>query len=141
MIPKKIHYCWFGRKPLPALALMCIESWKRFLPDYEIIEWNEDNFDVNLYQYAKEAYHMKKYAFVSDVCRLYALKEIGGLYMDTDLEVLKPLDAFLHHNAFSGYESNGYIPTALMGSKKNGEWATDMPVSYTHLTLPTIYSV
>ena len=114
MIPKIIHYCWFGRNPLPPLAIKCIESWKKFLPEYEIIEWNEDNFNLDKWVYTKQAYEMKKYAFVSDVCRLYAIKEFGGIYMDTDVEILNPLDKFLHHNAFSGFESNYAIPTGLM---------------------------
>ena len=92
MIPKIIHYCWFGRNPLPALTLKCIESWNTHLPDYEIIEWNEDNFDVNQFSFAKDAYDSKKYAFVSDVCRLYVLSKYGGIYLDTDMEILKPLD-------------------------------------------------
>lgn len=126
MIPKIIHYCWFGRNPLPALALKCIESWKKFLPEYEIIQWNEDNFNLNTWLYTKQAYEMKKYAFVSDVCRLYAIKEFGGIYMDTDVEIINPLDKFLHNNAFSGFESNYAIPTGLMASEKNGKWATEM---------------
>jgi mannosyltransferase OCH1-like enzyme len=126
MIPKVIHYCWFGRNPLPPLAIKCIESWKKFLPEYEIIEWNEDNFDLNAWLYTKQAYDMKKYAFVSDVCRLYAIKEYGGIYMDTDVEVLKPLDDFLHHQAFSGFENTTTIPTGLMASEKNGQWVTDL---------------
>ena len=97
MIPKVIHYCWFGRGPKGDLANKCIESWKRFLPDYEIKEWNEDNFDVNMYQYTKEALENKKYAFVTDVVRLYALYTEGGVYMDTDVEVLKSFNPFLHH--------------------------------------------
>lgn len=130
MIPKKIHYCWFGRNPLPNIAIKCIESWKKHLPDFEIIEWNEDNFDIDSFQYTKEAYENKKYAFVSDVCRLYALKEFGGLYMDTDLEVIKPLYKFLNHSAVSGFESNSQIPTALMGSIKKGKWVSDMLAYY-----------
>lgn len=78
MIPKVIHYCWFGRNPLPPLAIKCINSWKEHLPDYEIIEWNEDNFPINDFKFAQEAIENRKFAFVSDVCRLYALKEQGG---------------------------------------------------------------
>lgn len=126
MIPKKIHYCWFGRNPLPPLAVKCIESWKKYLPDYEIIEWNEDTFDVSMYQFTKEAYENKKYAFVSDVCRLYVLKQYGGIYMDTDVEVIKNLDDFLNHNAFSGFENIDLIPTGIMASEKAGAWITDM---------------
>lgn len=115
MIPKKIHYCWFGRNPLPELAKKCIKSWKKYLIDYEIKEWNEDNFDINALPYTREAYEAKKYAFVSDVARLYALTKEGGIYIDTDVEVLKSLDCFLNEKAFSGFETEKYIPTAIMG--------------------------
>lgn len=125
MIPKVIHYCWFGRGKLPELAIKCIESWKKYLPDYEIKEWNEDNFDLNLYPYAKEAYDNRKFAFVSDVARLYALYMEGGIYMDTDVEVLKSLDPFLQHHAFSGFEDEQMIPTGIMASEKGGQWAKD----------------
>lgn len=118
MIPKKIHYCWFGGNPLPDLAKKCIESWKKFCPDYEIIEWNESNFDVNCNAYVKEAYQAKKWAFVSDVVRLYALVNYGGIYMDADVEVLKPLDSLLTHEAFSGFESDTAIPTGIMACCK-----------------------
>lgn len=121
MIPKKIHYIWFGRNPLPELALRCIESWKKYCPDYEIIEWNEDNFDISKNLYAKQAYEAKKWAFVSDYARLKILYEYGGIYMDTDVEVLKNLDIFLKHNAFSGFESNNSIPTGIMASVKNNQ--------------------
>lgn len=121
-IPKKIHYCWFGKGELPSLALKCIESWKKYLPDYEIIEWNETNFDINMNKYVKEAYEHKKYAFVTDYVRLYALYNEGGIYMDTDVEVLKPLDSFLNHLAFSGFENNNSIPTGIMASCKKSKW-------------------
>ncbi|MGF9775888.1 glycosyltransferase [Priestia aryabhattai] len=117
-IPKKIHYCWFGRNPLPELTLKCIESWKKHLPDYEIIEWNEDNFDVNINSYVKEAYEAKKYAFVSDYARIYALHTIGGIYMDTDVEVVKPLDILLDNESFSGFENKTQIPTGIMAAQK-----------------------
>lgn len=126
MIPKKIHYCWFGGKPLPPLALKCIESWKKYLPEYAIKEWNEGNFDLDQFPFAKEALENKKYAFISDVCRLYALKEEGGIYMDTDVEVLKPLDIFLDKEAFSGFENDDFVPTGIMASEKGGQWATDL---------------
>ncbi len=122
MIPKIIHYCWFGGNPLDDLAKKCIESWKKYCPDYEIREWNEANFDINCCAYVKEAYENKKWAFVSDYARLHALYECGGIYMDTDVELLKPIDEFLKHNAFSGFESTQYIPTAIMGSVPKGEW-------------------
>ena len=123
MIPKTIHYCWFGRKPLPLLAKKCIASWKKYLPGYDIKEWNESNFDVNRFTYTKEAYEVRKFAFVTDYVRLYVLYHEGGIYMDTDVEVLKPLDRFLHHPAFSGFEGGGLIPTGIMASEKGGEWA------------------
>jgi hypothetical protein len=126
MIPKIIHYCWFGGNPLPKLAIDCIASWKTFLPEYEIIEWNETNFPIDQFIFAKQALESKKYAFITDVCRLYALKKIGGIYMDTDVEVLKPLDDFLHHTAFSGFENDDYVPTGIMASQKEEKWVTEM---------------
>lgn len=125
MIPKIIHYCWFGRNPLPPLAIKCIESWKKILPEYEIKEWNEDNFDLDMYPYAREAYDNRKFAFVTDIVRLYALFNEGGVYMDTDVEILKPLDPFLHHAAFSGFESEDSFPTGLMAAEKGSKWAKD----------------
>ena len=125
MIPKTIHYCWFGRGQKPELAIKCIESWKQILPDYQIKEWNEDNFDLDLYPYAREAYNNKKYAFVTDVVRLHVLYHEGGIYMDTDVEVIKPLDRFLQHLAFSGFEDEKYAPTGIMASEKGGKWAKD----------------
>lgn len=93
-IPKKIHYCWFGKGEKPKIVKMCIESWREKLPEYEIKEWNEENFDISINNYVKQAYEAKKYAFVSDYVRLYALYIEGGIYMDTDVEVLKSLDEF-----------------------------------------------
>lgn len=123
MIPKVIHYCWFGRGKMPKLALECIESWKKYLPDYEIREWNEDTFNINSNQYVKEAYESRKFAFVTDYVRLFVLYHEGGIYMDTDVEVLKPLDRFLQHHAFSGFEDGKNIPTGIMASEKGGQWA------------------
>ncbi len=117
MIPKVIHYCWFGRGQMPELAQKCIASWKKHLPEYEIKEWNEDNFDLDLYPYVREAYDNRKFAFVTDVVRLYALYNEGGVYMDTDVEVLKPLDSILGFKAVSGFESPTMIPTGLMASE------------------------
>lgn len=118
MIPKIIHYCWFGGKPLPKAAEDCIRSWKTYCPDYEIIEWNETNFDIHANLYTKQAYESKKWAFVTDVVRLYALYTYGGVYMDTDVEVIKPLDRFLEHQAFSGFEDLTNIPTGIMAAEK-----------------------
>lgn len=123
MIPKVIHYCWFGKNPLNDMAKKCIESWKKYCPDYEIIEWNEENFDINnSCDYVIEAYQAKKWAFVTDYVRLYALYHHGGIYMDTDVELIGKLDAFLENEAFSGFENYENIPTAIMGSVKGGEW-------------------
>lgn len=118
MIPKRIHYCWFGRNKLPELANRCIASWKQVLPDYEIVRWDEDSFDVNSNQYVKEAYEAKKYAFVSDYVRLYAMCTQGGIYMDTDVQVVRPLDSYLCHQAFSGFENVHSIPTGIMACEK-----------------------
>ena len=104
MIPKVIHYCWFGRNPLPELAKKCIESWKKYLPDYEIKEWNEDNFDVNSIPYTKEAYKAKKYAFVSDYARFWILYNYGGIYFDTDVEVIRNMDDIIAKGPYMGCE-------------------------------------
>ncbi len=106
MIPKLIHYCWFGRNPLPESAKKCIASWRKFLPDYEIIEWNEDNFDVNSIPYTAQAYEAKKYAFVSDYARFKILYEHGGVYFDTDVEVIRPMDDIIARGPFMGFEIN-----------------------------------
>lgn len=132
MIPKKIHYCWFGGNPLPEDAQKCIASWRKFLPDYEIKEWNESNFDINGNIYVKQAYEARKFAFVTDYVRLYALATEGGIYMDTDVEVLKSYDPFLHHVAFSGFENNNYVPTGMMASEAGGKWATELLDEYNH---------
>lgn len=106
---------------------MCIASWKKYLPDYEIKEWNEDNFDVKCLPYVQEAYEARKYAFVTDYVRLYALYMEGGIYMDTDVEVVKNLDVFLNLSAFSGFETYKLrIQTGIMGSEKGGIWAKRM---------------
>lgn len=104
-IPKKIHYCWFGGAPLPELAQKCIASWKKYLPDYEITEWNESNFDVDCCAYVREAYEAGKWAFVSDYARFRILYENGGLYFDTDVEIVRPLDDILAAGPFMGLET------------------------------------
>lgn len=114
-IPKIIHYCWFGRGPKPKLAEKCIKSWKKYCPDYEIMEWNEDNFDVSTApEYVKQAYTAKRWAFVTDYVRLRALTELGGVYLDTDVEVVKPLDPYLKHKAFAGFEHISRVQTGLL---------------------------
>ena len=119
MIPKVIHYCWFGGKPLPELTKKCMASWKKHCPDYEIKEWNEKNFDLNCCDYVKEAYEAKKWAFIADYVRLYALVTEGGIYMDTDVEVVSSLDGFLTNEAFCGFEDDVHLSTGIMAGKKN----------------------
>ena len=122
MIPKIIHYCWFGRNPLSARMKKCIESWKKNCPDYKIIEWNEDNFNIQLNGYTKMCYEQKKYAFLSDYARLWIVYQNGGIYLDTDVEVLKSFDKLLNIEAFFGFENCEYVNTGLgFGAvKKNG---------------------
>ena len=104
MIPKIIHYCWFGRNPLPEDAVKCIESWQKFLPDYEIRRWDESNFDIDSTVYTAEAYRKKRYAFVSDYVRFWALYNYGGIYFDTDVELIRPIDDIIERGCFMGYE-------------------------------------
>lgn len=132
MIPKRIHYCWFGRGPMPELAIKCIESWHKYMPDYEYKLWNEDNFDINSVPYVKEAYESKKYAFVTDYVRLYALYTEGGIYMDTDVEVLKPYDDLLDLSGFTGYEGSKYLPpvTGTMASEAGSSWVKEQLDAY-----------
>lgn len=104
MIPKIIHYCWFGRNSLPKEALDCINSWKKFCPNYEIKQWNEDNFDLESCVYAQEAYKAKKWAFVSDYARFWILYNYGGLYFDTDVELIAPIDDIIEHGSYMGCE-------------------------------------
>ena len=119
MIPKKIHYCWFGRNPKPKLAEKCIKSWQKFCPDFEIIEWNEDNFDVaSAPDYVQQAYAHKKWAFVTDFVRLQAMTTQGGIYMDTDVELVKPLTSYLKHEAFGGFEAPDRVCTAVMACRE-----------------------
>lgn len=115
MIPKIIHYCWFGRNPLPPLALKCINSWNKYFPDYIIKEWNEDNFDVNIVSYTAEAYREKKYAFVSDYARFWILYTYGGVYFDTDVEVIKNMDDLIEHGPFMGCENDVESGTIVSG--------------------------
>ena len=107
MIPRTIHYCWFGGKPLTPLARKCIDSWRRFLPTFEIRQWDEDSFDVNAHPYTRDAYRAGKYAFVSDYARFKILYGQGGLYFDTDVEVIRPMDDILEKGPFMGFELDG----------------------------------
>ena len=119
MIPKIIHYCWFGKKEKPAKIKKLIKKRKKKLPDYKFMEWNEENFDINSSKFTKIAYEMHKYAFVSDYVRLYALINFGGIYLDTDVIVVKNFDSFLNDRAFLSFESNKTLCTAVIGSQKD----------------------
>lgn len=120
MIPKKIHYCWFGGKEKPKLAQKCIASWKKFCPDYEIIEWNEDNFDMNENAYVRYCYENQKWAFLSDYVRLAVVCREGGIYFDTDVEVIAPMDDLLQHEAFYAFENDSHVATGLgFGAEAN----------------------
>lgn len=112
---------------MPALAVKCLASWKKYLPEYELRLWDEDNFDLNIVPYVKEAYEAGKFAFVTDYVRLYVLFNFGGIYLDTDVEVLKSFDNLLYLPAFSGYEGNklSSFPTGIMASEKEGTWVKE----------------
>lgn len=123
MIPKVIHYCWFGRNPLPADAVRCINSWKKFCPDYEIKEWNEDNFDLSSCLYVKQAYENKKWAFVSDYARFKILYDYGGIYFDTDVEIVRSIDELTRYQGFMGVEKGSSMVAPGLGigfEPKNG---------------------
>ena len=117
-IPKIIHYMWIGSTP-PEDVKKNIESWKKFCPDYTFIEWNEKNFDMNICPFVKEAYENKKYAFVADYVRVWAIKKYGGIWIDSDAELIKSLDSFLEYEGFMGFENEGYLGTSTFGFSKN----------------------
>lgn len=129
-IPKIIHYCWFGRGKKPEIVEKCIESWHNFLPDYEIIEWNEDNFDVSKNNFLKKAYKEKKWAFVADFARLEILYNYGGIYLDTDMEILKNLDEFLCYRGFLGFEDENFVNGGIMGFEKSHPFLKECLVHY-----------
>lgn len=138
MIPTTIHYCWFGGKPLPESAIKCIQSWKKFFPGYEIKQWDESNFDVNSIPYTAEAYKAGKYAFVSDYARFKIIHENGGVYFDTDVEVIKPFDDILANGPFMGRElpakDGGDVNPGLgIGAEKGNPIYADMLDKYSRL--------
>ena len=124
---KVIHYCWFGKNPLSKMAQKCIKSWMKYLPDYKIIEWNENNFNVNICPFVKQAYEKRKWAFVSDYARMYALYNYGGIYFDTDMELLKNIDNLKKDDIFLGYEENKKIAAGVIGVKeKNNKYIKEI---------------
>lgn len=126
MIPKKIHFIWVGGKEKPKDILKCMKTWKKHLPDYEIVEWNEKNFDINSHPFAKAAYDAKKWAYVSDYIRAYVIYNEGGIYVDTDVLILDNFDSFLNHRAFVGFERKDYPFTAVFGAEKHHPFVKDM---------------
>lgn len=114
MIPKIIHYCWFGKNPKPFIVKKCIRSWKKYCPDFKIIEWNENNFNYKSNAFCETAYSAGKWAFVTDYVRLKVLYEYGGIYMDTDVELLQPIDSFLDYNCFLGFQHESYVSNGLV---------------------------
>ncbi len=129
MIPKIIHCVWFGQNEFSEKEKKCIESWKKYLPEYEIMVWNEKNFDLNQNKYVKEAYILKKYAFVSDYVRLWALYHYGGIYMDTDVEVVKPFDDFLNKSVFLCFETS-MVSIGTCGAEKKNLWIKELLDEY-----------
>lgn len=126
MIPKIIHYCWFGGKPLPENVKAYIQTWKENFPDFEIKQWDESNFDINYNLYTRQAYFAKKYAFVSDVARLYALYTEGGLYFDTDILIKKPFpEEWFSLDGFGSFEHDKYVQTGIIGASKNNKLIKD----------------
>lgn len=132
-IPKVIHYCWFGGAPKPESVLYCIQSWKKHCPDYQIIEWNEANYNIyTAPRYVREAYEAKKWAFMTDYVRLQVIYENGGIYMDTDVEVKRNLDELLQWNAYFGFEDGIHIATGLgFGAERNAPILKELMETYT----------
>lgn len=131
MIPKIIHYIWLGNNPIPPQIKKCINSWSKVCPDYEIKFWNEENLDLEKYQYVKDALEAKKYAFASDVLRFEILKKYGGIYLDVDVKLLKKLDQFLEYDFFTGFENKEALnPGLICGCVKDSELANKMVEYY-----------
>jgi hypothetical protein len=130
MIPKKIHYCWFGKKPKSDLILRCIESWKRYCPDYTITEWDEESFDVESHSFTSRMYKEKKFAFVADYVRLVALLEEGGVYLDTDMLLVQPIDTLLNTSLLLGKESPLFVSCGMIGATPNHPFIESMRKEY-----------
>ena len=122
MIPKIIHYVWVGNNPKPKDIKKCMKTWKKHLKDYKIIEWNESNFDISSHPFVKKAYEAKKWAYVSDYIRMYAIYNYGGIYLDTDVLVLENFDKFLNNKVFVGFERENYPFTAVFGAEKKNKF-------------------
>ena len=139
MIPKTIHYCWFGRNPKPALVKKCIRSWKEHCPDYKVVEWNEDNFVLNAAPlYVRQAYEAKKWAFVTDYVRLHVIYEYGGIYLDTDVEVIRNLDDLLNNKAYFGFETEQTVNTGHgFGAEKGSPVLQDLMEVYQNISFLT----
>ncbi len=136
MIPKVIHYIWLGGNKMPNIVKKCIKSWQKCCPDYQIKRWDETNLDLNKYQFAKDAYNAKKWAFASDVFRFDILYNEGGIYLDTDVEILKNgcLDKFLNHEFFTGFETKEMVaPGLILGAEKNCDLTKDVLELYSNL--------
>lgn len=133
-IPKVIHYCWFGKNEIPNQCRKWMESWKHYCPDYEIIEWNEDNYDVHKSLYISQAYELGKWAFVSDYARIDIIHEYGGVYLDTDVELLKNMDVMLRNDAFCGFETNKYVAYGLgFGAKRHHPIVSEIKEYYDNI--------
>lgn len=133
MIPKIIHYVWVGNNPKPKDVKKCMKTWKKHLKDYEIIEWNESNFDINSHPFVKKAYEAKKWAYVSDYIRMYAIYNYGGIYLDTDVLVLDNFDKFLDNKVFVGFERENYPFTAVFGAEKKNKFIKKLLDYYDNL--------
>lgn len=137
MIPKVIHFCWFGKSEKPESVKKCIASWRKFCPDYKIVEWNEDNFDLDCIPFVRQAYQKKKWAFVTDYARLKIIYENGGIYFDTDVELLRNIDKLLSLKGFMGVEDGGYIATGLgFGAVKNHPMIKELMNDYYQIEFP-----
>lgn len=137
MIPKIIHYCWFGGKPIPKLESRCMESWKKYLPGYQVMRWDETTFDVNSVPFTKAAYEAHKYAYVADYVRLYALSNYGGVYLDTDIEVIKSMDELMLYEAVSGFETPNVIQTGVMAFQQDNPILKAFLNIYHHIPFET----
>lgn len=139
MIPKIIHYCWFGNNKKSKEVRKYINTWKKFNPDYKIIEWNEENFDIRINKFVREAYERKKFAFVSDYVRLYALYNYGGVYMDVDVECIKKFDFNKDDNLITSFELEKIVMTGVIIASKNQRIIQELLESYNTMSFSDVY--